>query len=69
MKTIRVSISGMSCGHCLNAVNKALAGVRGVTPVSVQMGSAQVDFDEQIVDASGILAAIRTAGYEAVEVP
>jgi copper chaperone len=63
MKTLQLYINGMSCGHCLNAVNKAL-GDLGVTPVSVQIGRAVVEYDEQVIGEEEIYAAVRRAGYD-----
>jgi copper chaperone CopZ len=57
MRNITIAISGMSCGHCLNAVNKALAAVPGITVKAVQIGRAP--------DAAGpAQAAIEAAGYK-----
>ena len=64
MKDITLAISGMSCGHCLNAVNKAIAAVPGVEIKSVQIGKAEV----RVSDASGadqaVKAAVENAGYK-----
>jgi len=30
MTNLTLRIDGMSCGHCMNAVNRALAGLPGV---------------------------------------
>jgi copper chaperone len=65
MKTLTLHIDGMSCGHCLNAVNKALAGLDGVEVETVTMGRAEVRFDPGVVDASRIAAAVSDAGYAA----
>ena len=35
MRHLTLHIEGMSCGHCLNAVNRALAGLPGVEIESV----------------------------------
>lgn len=64
MKDITLAISGMSCGHCLNAVNKAIAAVPGVEIKSVQIGKAEL----RVADASGadqaVKAAVENAGYK-----
>lgn len=61
-----LAITGMSCGHCLNAVNKALAELDGVQVDSVRMGRAEVQFDPARIDAARIVAAIEGAGYEVI---
>jgi copper chaperone CopZ len=66
MRTMTLTISGMSCGHCLNAVNKALASIPGVQVRGVQMGRAEVGYDSGVVDSAHIIAAIADAGYEVV---
>lgn len=63
MKTLELYINGMSCGHCLNAVNKALSEL-GVKPVTVQIGRAVVEYDESVVNEANIYDAVRRAGYD-----
>ncbi|MFZ5624355.1 MAG: heavy-metal-associated domain-containing protein [Gemmatimonadota bacterium] len=65
MKSAILHIEGMSCGHCLNAVNQALASIPGVTVESVQMGRASVQYDEARTSAEAIAAAVAEAGYRA----
>ena len=52
-KDLTLYIDGMSCGHCLNAVNRALAAAPGVEVGSVQMGRAQLRYDASVTDPSG----------------
>ncbi len=61
-----VHIEGMTCGHCLNAVRRALAEVEGTTIHTVQMGRAEVDADAAPEE---LVAAIEAAGYGATAVP
>ncbi|MCL4866416.1 MAG: heavy-metal-associated domain-containing protein [Gemmatimonadales bacterium] len=65
MKELTLHIEGMSCSHCLNAVNKALAGQPGVTIESVQIGRAQLRYDPGATSPDQLLAAIDRAGYRA----
>lgn len=69
MKDIVLNISGMSCGHCLNTVNKTLAGMAGVEPRSVKMGQADIAFDESRTTLDAICSALNQAGYPAVANP
>ena len=65
MTQATLDIQGMSCSHCLNAVNRALAALPGVEIESVRMGQADVRFDEKVTDAARLEAAVTDAGYQA----
>jgi copper chaperone CopZ len=45
MEILTMHIEGMSCGHCLNAVNQALASLTGVQVESVKIGRAELRYD------------------------
>lgn len=64
MSELTLQIDGMSCGHCLNAVNRALSGHPGVTVSSVQIGRAELSFDPARTTAEALAGAVRDAGYE-----
>jgi copper chaperone CopZ len=68
MRDATVHIEGMSCGHCLNAVNQALGRTPGVQIDSVQIGRARVRYDEAVTTAARIAEAIEDAGYKATVV-
>jgi copper chaperone len=65
MRHITLNISGMSCGHCLNAVNQALGRLPGVEIESVRIGRADLRYDEALTSAEAITGAITDAGYQA----
>lgn len=65
MRKITLNISGMSCGHCLNAVNQALSRVPGLEIESVRMGRADLRYDEALTTPEAITRAIADAGYQA----
>jgi copper chaperone len=65
MRAVTLHIEGMSCGHCLNAVNRALSALPGVELESVQIGRASLRYDESTVDPQTIENAVRGAGYRA----
>ena len=69
MRGLTLNITGMSCGHCLHAVNEALAAHPGVELESLRMGRAVVRYDEQITDPAAIEAAVADAGYTATAQP
>lgn len=64
MRDIALAVSGMSCGHCLNAVTKAIASVPGVEIRSVQIGRAEVRVPEVGPADQAVRAAIESAGYK-----
>jgi copper chaperone CopZ len=65
MRQATLHIEGMSCGHCLNAVSRALGAVPGVRIDEIRIGRADVSYDESTTDPSRIEAAIAEAGYPA----
>ena len=67
MKELRREVSGMSCGHGVKAVREALAAVPGVEHAEVEIGSANVEFDESRTTVGNLVDAVYEAGYEASE--
>lgn len=65
MRDITLRIEGMSCGHCLNAVNQALHQLPGVEIESVQIGRAVLKYDENQTGPDAITGAVDEAGYSA----
>ena len=65
MERVTLTIEGMSCGHCVNAVKRALAGVDGVDVQDVRIGSAQVAYDPARTSADAIIDAVNDEGYTA----
>ena len=68
MKSITLHIEGMSCSHCLNAVNQAIAKIPSAKPLAVRIGRAEVEYDETITSAVNVAEAVRSAGYPATPV-
>lgn len=64
MAQVHLKITGMSCGHCVKAVERALEQVSGVQARSVQVGSAEVTYDPQQASPDRLLDAIRDEGYQ-----
>lgn len=63
MARLQFAIEGMSCGHCVAAVEKALAALPGVAASRVAVGSAQVEYDPARVSVEQMAATIRGAGF------
>lgn len=64
MKTADLKIEGMSCHHCVMAVQKELSKLENVKVEDVQIGSAKVEYDENKVDTKAFADAIEEAGYK-----
>jgi copper chaperone len=62
---IELNVTGMSCGHCKAAVEKALKSVNGVSAVEVNLeqGKARVSGDQINTDA--LIVAVVDEGYSA----
>jgi len=61
-KTTTFSIDGMSCGHCVQAVTKALSAVPGVMIRSVAVGSAVIEAIDGGATGKAV-GALQEAGY------
>jgi copper chaperone len=66
MKTQDFTIKGMSCGHCVMHVKKALSNLNGVQTELVEIGTARITFDETKVTTEDIAKSIEDAGYQLV---
>ncbi len=66
MERMTLDISGMSCGHCVGAVSRALKGIAGVEVEAVAIGSATLQYDPARVSREQITDAVADEGYEAV---
>src|SRR5256886_17115023 len=65
MATLKLRVSGMTCGHCQAKVEQALKRANGVysAVVDLQAGEAEVDFDDDAATTDQLIAAIARAGY------
>lgn len=62
---IRLKIDGMSCEHCVKAVNEALAEVPGVERViDVRLDTGEAEVAGQ-PDPQALIDAVAEEGYEA----
>lgn len=64
MSTVDLQIDGMTCGHCVARVTKALQKVPGVAVETVEIGTARLVVHEAAGTAEAV-AALHDAGYEA----
>jgi len=62
----KFKIEGMSCGHCVLAVEKSLNQLNLIKK-KVKIGSAKVKYDPDKVSELDIKSKIEEAGYKVVE--
>jgi copper chaperone CopZ len=60
---LRLKVSGMTCGHCVAAVSKAVQPVPSVEGVAVDLTSGEVTVEGQ-PDEQAVRAAIIEEGYD-----
>jgi len=65
MTRTTLKIDGMSCGHCVASVKKALDHLDGVTVQNVAVGSATVEYNPDVSSPEKIAEAVSDAGYAA----
>lgn len=68
MKTVQITIEGMTCGGCVASVQRVLDRVPGVTAREVSIGSARVTFDEARASEDALRTAIDDAGFDTMAV-
>lgn len=56
-------IEGMSCAHCVMSVQKSLSQLN-LDKFKVEIGSAEVEFDEKKINEDEIIKTIENAGYK-----
>lgn len=61
-----LSIEGMHCEHCVEAVREALEAVRDVDVQRVEVGTAEVTYDPSSVSHDQLAAVLDDAGYQLV---
>ena len=64
--TITLNVEGMSCGHCVKAVEGSVGKLSGVKEVKVDLesSSVQVNFESDQVDIQQITDTIEEQGYD-----
>ena len=62
-RTETLTITGMSCGHCVRSVRTALESVDGVEVEDVHVGGARVRYDDEAVDPAALARAVEEEGF------
>ena len=63
---IVMTVEGMSCGHCAARVKGALAEIKGVKDVDVDLESKKVTVTGAGIEATALIKAVTDAGYRVV---
>lgn len=68
MQKVTLKVEGMSCGHCVSAVEGSVGALGGVTSVKVNLdeGLVDVEFDANITTLDEIKETIDEEGYDVV---
>lgn len=64
MTTIKIGIDGMSCQHCVMRVRKAIEALSGIEKLTVEVGQADITFDETKIQQKDIENTVVKAGYK-----
>ena len=65
MKPVHLTIEGMTCEHCVRAVEGRLRKTAGVEVQRVTVGAADVRYDPSRTNLDAITEAIADEGYTA----
>ncbi|MEV0946886.1 heavy metal-associated domain-containing protein [Rhodococcus sp. NPDC049939] len=62
--TATVTVTGMTCGHCVSSVREEIGSLSGVVSVDVDLATGKVVIDStEPLDPSAIAGAVEEAGY------
>ncbi|SOC39627.1 copper chaperone CopZ [Ureibacillus acetophenoni] len=66
MESVTLNVKGMSCGHCVKAVEGGVSALAGVDQVKVilEEGQVEVTYDNDKVSLAKIKDAIDDQGYD-----
>lgn len=66
MEKITLKVEGMSCNHCVNAIEGTVGKLDGVssTKVNLSEGNVEVEFDSSKVSLDKIKDTIDDQGYD-----
>lgn len=66
MAQVVLKVEGMSCGHCVSAVEKALDQAGASGKVDLASKKVEIEYDESKVSLESLKAAIEDQGYDVV---
>ncbi|WP_072690383.1 heavy-metal-associated domain-containing protein [Rhodococcus marinonascens] len=66
--TTTVTVTGMTCGHCVSSVREEIGSLDGVVSVDVDLATGKVAIDSTApLDPSAVAGAVEEAGYQVTE--
>ncbi|TWE08286.1 copper chaperone [Neobacillus bataviensis] len=68
MEHVTLNVSGMSCEHCVKAVEGSVGELQGVKKVSVNLakGKVDVEYDTNLLSLDEIKETIDDQGYDVI---
>nr|GLK36702.1 hypothetical protein GCM10017611_35590 [Rhodococcus wratislaviensis] len=64
VSTSSVTVTGMTCNHCVSSVTEEISALPGVTNVNVDLATGKVVIDSTTdLDPSAVAGAVEEAGY------
>ncbi len=66
MEKVTLQVNGMSCGHCVNSVEKAVKGLGATATVDLGAKTVAVEYDQSATTLAAIKEAIEDQGYDVV---
>ncbi|MEH7107272.1 MULTISPECIES: copper chaperone CopZ [Bacillaceae] len=68
MERVTLNVNGMSCNHCVKAVEGSVGKLAGVSSVKVNLDAATVDveYNKEVVSIDVIKETIDDQGYDIV---
>ncbi|CAH0122288.1 Copper chaperone CopZ [Paenibacillus sp. CECT 9249] len=64
MKNMTLQVEGMSCQHCVNSIEGALAEIGAAGKVHLENNTVDVTYDESRITLERIKEAIEEQGYD-----
>lgn len=66
MTNVKLEVEGMSCQHCVQSVEGALAEIGAKGKVNLEAKSVDIEYDAQQLDVVKLTEAIEDQGYDVV---
>ena len=61
------TVTGMTCGHCVESVTEELDSIPGVEDVVIELSTGRVEISSTIpLDPASVRGAVEEAGYQLV---
>ena len=66
MEKVTLNVKGMSCGHCINAIESSVGELSGVSKVTVNLsdGKVDVEYNPTEVSLDAIKETVDDQGYD-----